>query len=332
MNSHRQRSRRRTAAWQAGSLALLAGAIGLGAVPLARALGPGLYKAPARPTEGGTASTNPKSMTSSQVLAVIESMKNIGPVIVPMPVAVPVEATEVAVAETTTAPVVEAPPSGWTYTGFMKGPKITRAVIQVGAADSGKQLMLSAGDEHEKTKLVEVHSDHIVIKESEGDERRIDIAARSLNAGWSTDQPRRPMAARGPNGGMNGQPGMAGIGQSQPGFAATAAAAQAEAQRRMRAAIAPNNNGSGRFDERAMKLEGMAKEMGTLTQDKRDALTKLMVDPHLSSEERGKAIRQMGMPTEMSPEEREEFLQNIGVSPESDPKLYEYLRESGGGK
>jgi hypothetical protein len=227
---------------------------------------------------------------------------------------------------------VEPPPpevavvvSSWTYTGFMQGPKIKKALVTIGPAGAGTQLMLAEGETHEGTKLLEIHPDHLLVEEGGSNQKRIELAARTL--AWDNSPPKRPMPAR-PTAGMPGMPpGMAGMtqpGQPQPGFATPNAAAMAEAQRRMKAAIAPQPPRN--------ELEKMAQEGGKLDQDKRDTLMKVMTEPGLSPEERGQMLREMGIPVDVSPDERAEYLKNLGISEQSDPKLYEMLKDGGGSK
>lgn len=306
--------------WQAGSMALLAAAIGLAALPLGRILGAGKYEAPTGATVAG-GDVKPVTMTATDVMRTADSMQQIAGKVDVAPAPPPPMETETTT-ETTEVKTPPAAPTTWAYIGYMSGLGAETALVRIGPSDTGTQVMLRQGQEHEGTKVVEVKPDHLIVEKA-GARERIDLTQRTL--AWDTTPPRQPAAARpgGPNAAATmGVPGA--NGGRRPNFPPnTSAAALAESQRRMKAALSPQTQ---------MDWQKAGKEMGEFGQDKRDALMKVLAEPGLSSEERGKLLREMGIPTEGTPEERMEFMKSVGVTPDSDPKLYEMLKEGGGSK
>lgn len=334
MNSHRQRARRRTVTWQAASLALLAGGIAIGALPIAGLLGPGKGSKP-REYQVSLPAGEGQSMSQTRVLRLKDAMSTIAP---------PVEVTAVAATEEPLAaggepeppPVETAPPpqTSWTYVGSIRaGGRMKRAIVDVQSGGESRQRTLSEGDTVGDTRLVTIEPDHIMVSVGGAEPTRIDLTQRMEGAVWAA----RSSGGGAPSGArprpMPGQPGfMSPVTNS--GMNPNAAASLAEAQRRMKAAIAPPQNPMASLvppaEDRMTQLARQAKEMGELGQDKRDTLSKILDDPSLSPEERGKLLSEIGIPMDASPDERGEFLHMIGVTPESDPKLFERLREGTG--
>jgi hypothetical protein len=308
--------------WQAGSLALMAAAIGLAALPLGRILGAGEYHGPKGATvEGGD--VKPATMSGTELMRTVDSMRQLAgkiEVVQKDPEPPPVEDT----APTETHVEAAAPPTLWAYIGYMSG-GAKRALVRIGPAETGTQMMLKEGQEHEGTKVVEINPDHLIVEKA-GARERIDLSQRST--AWDSTPPRRPMAGRpGAPGVQPGMPGGPGAnGAQQPNFGNPSAAAMAEAQRRMKAAIAPQP------PQTQMDWQKAAKEMGNLSQDKRDALMKVMSEPGLSPEDRNQMLREIGIPVDGSIDDRLEFMKSVGVTPETDPKLYDMIKEGGGAK
>jgi hypothetical protein len=316
MNSHRQRAKRKTTAWQAGSLALVGAAIGLAALPIAKLLGAGEHRKP-KASAIETGSSKAEGMSAVTLIKTADILRTLsGQVEVAQgePTVEPEKGPE-AVGSTSEPP--PPPPSTWAYTGYMKGPNIKKAIITIGPIEGGLQLMLSEGQEHERTKLKEIHPDHILIDEG-GKQQRVDLQTRSL--AWDSSPPKRPMPPRGGPGVAPGAVGMSAGATAPPGFATPNAAAMAEAQRRMKAAISPQT---------PVPPPNMAKEFD---QGQRDALMKVMSEPDIPPEERANLLREMGVPVDASPEERQEYLKNMGIDEQTDPKLFEMLKDGGGSK
>ncbi len=316
-----------TVTWQAAAVALLAAGIGVGFLPIGSMLGPG-KQAAVRDAEGPPAPPKPTSMGAGAVLNLAGNLKRLaGEREIPPPVAPPPPPEDTGPSEPPAPPPPEVSESHWTYVGHMIGPAFKRAVVQIGPAGAGTpQLSLGEGDTREGVKLLKIAPDHIMVDPGDGNEKRIDLAARSPSTSWNTDAPRRPMAGRG----LPGAAGMPGSMAAPAGFTSPNAAALAEAQRRMKAAISPPPMMQSPEDERAQKLAEMAKEMGELAQDKREALQKIMSDPSMNPDERDNLLREIGIPVDATPEERGQFLEMIGIGPKNDPKLYEMIRENGG--
>lgn len=334
MNSHRQRTKRKTVTWQAAAVALLAAGIGVGFLPLGAMFGPGKQVVP-EPTVVATTVQKPQSMGAGAVHNLSENLKKLaGKRDVPPPP--PPPDPNVTPPDDNSDPVPPPPVAStdWAYIGHMIGPTFRRAIVTVGSAESGApQLSLGEGETHNGTKLVSIATDHIMVDPGDGNQKRIDLATRAAATSWNTDQPRRPIAARG----VPGMPQMAGQNAMTPpgqgaGFTSPNAAAMAEAQRRMKAAISPPQPFQPPVEDRAQKYAELAKQMGELGPDKRESLMKTMTDPSISPEERTKILHEIGIPTDGTPDERGQFLEMIGVGPNNDPKLYELIREGGGSK
>lgn len=306
--------------WQAGAMALLAAAIGVTALPLGRLLGAGEYVEP----KGGTAEggeIKPVTMTATEVMRTADSMRQLaGKVDVVEPPPPVVE--EGAGTEEPKAPEAPPAPTAWAYIGYMGGLGSRAALLRIGPAETGTQVMLKPGQEHEGTKVVEIEPDHVIVEKA-GARERIDLMKRTM--AWDTTPARQPVAGRpgGANVAAMGAPDARG-GQ-RPNFGNPSAAAMAEAQRRMKAALAPQV-------QTQMDWQKAGKEMGSLGKDQRESLMKVMSEPGLSPEERNQLLREMGIPVQGSIEERLEFMKSVGVTPESDPKLYEMMKEGGGEK
>lgn len=334
MNSHRQRARRRTVTWQAASLALLAGGIAVGALPIAGLLGPGKAPKP-KDFEVAAPAGGSQSMSQTRQMRLKDALATIAP---------PVEVTAVAVevpvegAEDPEPPPVEvvAPAStSWAYVGNIRaGGRMKLAIINVMTGGENKQRTLSEGELVDDTKLVTIERDHIMVSVGGAEPTRIELSERVESAAWAARS--STGMARGAAGRpMPGQPGFGNPGNN-PGMNPNAAANLAEAQRRMKAAISPPHHPMASMvpppaEDRMMQLTRQAKEMGELGQDKRDSLSKILDDPSLSPEERGKLLSEIGIPMDATPDERGEYLHMIGVTPDNDPKLYERLREGTGG-
>jgi hypothetical protein len=334
MNSHRQRVRRRTVTWQAVSLALLAGGIAVGALPIAGLLGPGKGSKP-KDYQVSLPAGEGQGLSQTRVLRLKDAMSTIAPPVEVTAVAATEDPLEVG-GEPEPPPVEAAPPTqtSWAYVGSIRaGGRMKLAIIDVQTGGETRQRTLSEGDTVGDMRLVTIEPDHIMVSVGGAEPTRINLTQRMENAVW---------AARSSSGGasnvarprpMGGQPGFMSPA-ANAGMNPNAASNLAEAQRRMKAAIAPPQNPMASLappvEDRMTQLARQAKEMGELGQDKRDALSKILDDPSLSPEERGKLLSEIGIPMDATPDERGEYLHMIGVTPESDPKLFERLREGTG--
>lgn len=320
--------------WQAASLALAAGAIAIGALPIAGLLGPGKGAKPKDvtitvPTSGA------ESMSQTRVMRLTDALNHIAG-----KVDVEVAAVETDPVETAggTDPEPTPPPPAavsWSYVGNVRRAdgQVKLAIINVENGGNPGQRMLGEGESVDNTKLVAIAADHIMISVSGAEPTRVDLAQRQANAAWTTES--RPRATAGRP--MPGQPGFnPGMNPGMNPATNPMNPNLAEAQRRMKAAISPPTNPMAPLmqpgDDRMTQLARTAKDMGEMTPDKRDALNKIMDDPGLSPEERGRMLSEFGIPIDVSPDERGEYLHMIGITPENDPKLYERLRDAGGQK
>lgn len=313
--------------WQAAAVALLAAGIGAGFLPIGSLLGPGRAPGPREP-DGPPGQPRQTSLGGGAVLNLAANLKRLaGEREIPPPQPPPPPETSGPTEPQPAPPPPAVGQSDWTYIGHMIGPSFKRAIVQIGVPGGGTpQMALGEGDVREGTTLVKIAPDHIMVDPGDGNQRRIDLASRTASASWNTDPPRRGMSARPPVPGA----GMAGMA----GFNNPNAAALAEAQRRMRAAMAqpqPFTPPQPAADDRSLKLLEMAKSMGEIGKDKRDALEKIMYDPEMKGPEREALLREMGIPVDATPEERGQFLEQIGIGPHNDPKLYELLRQGSGG-
>lgn len=328
MTSHRTRTRRSTRTWQVAALALTGGAAALAFSPLSKYLSSGKF-APPQPASGGDTEVRRPVLSATALASLATEMDRIaGKVEVAPPPPVEAEGTDMAGAEPDVPPEPErAPIIEWVYKSYLGSPQLKAATVNVG----DRQMLVCVGRTYEGIKVLEVHPSHMMIEEN-GQQRRLDIAARVVNGFGDGTVGVRPITAA-------TRPMPPGINAMQPnnarGMAAGHAAPNSGLDQQRRAAMqvqAPPPPQPLSVDQMAFTADDLKVRFENLPDEQREEFKRIFTDTSTDPAKRLAQLEQLGVHPKATTEDRLQMLQMFGVTPETDPGLMEVLKRSGGGK
>lgn len=328
----RSHARRSTRLAQAGAIALAAAATALLVLPVSKALSPSMPEIkPPEPTIVVPVSAPPIDISSAS--AVLEQLNKREAH--ETHAATPDSAAPVAEAATPDAAQPEAPPPSteWTYLGAVMSPSHKYALVRMGSA--GEQALIPEGSSRDGFKLDEVQATHILLTDSGGLQKRIDLLPPT-HKGWPEFGPgripegaQRVTAAASP-GASGASPGggafrplnqprgpanaaLAGTGPAIASGAAATIVAGATGQH-------AGNAGMISLDISTVKgFEGREPQVYYIDPVELDALVTKVGSDDFDEEWVYSTLKAFGLPPDATFEQRMGFFQKVGISYDTNP-------------
>jgi hypothetical protein len=309
--------------WQAATVLLAAGAVGLIVLPLARALRPSEINwdgAVVRPAGAGGAGGTVTTLSLADANSLANILSELSPKAeeVPPPEEEPgdegqnpdengLEGTPLNPGPSQQA----APRANWVYLGSAITPRASRALVRIDQT----QKFIRQGTELEGVKLLEVHDDHIVIEEgAEGArmQKRIDRAPLLANSMLSPPRTGTATAA-GNRPGVQTPPT-----PPAPGSAAAMAKAREDA-------LAAAEAAHGRIKNPAAKPDQAVSRILSLPPELRTQVFTTLTSTAASYEEKLRALSELGLGSATF-DQRREAIRALQLDPDS-PEILRLLED-----